>query len=119
MTFVIYKCTIHLKLTCKGTHTNTKLGSSRGSLLREPSSAMIIVYFLLGVAWRSVVNTRLGSGKKRIPDSGQQGGCYFYKLHISCNMKHCSSQQKGNTSKKIKSKCDRNHLWQQLNNSFT
>lgn len=112
MTFVIYKFTIHLKLTCKGTNTNKTNILSRVST-PEPLSAMKTVCFLLGVVWRSVVNTHLGSGKKTIPDSGQQGG-YFYKLHISCNMKLCSSQQKGNTSRKIKSKCDRKSTKQLL-----
>lgn len=60
-----------------------------------------------------MVNACLGSAKKRIPDNGQQCGCFFYKLDISCNMKLCSPQQKGKyfkKKKKIKSKYEGNHL---------
>lgn len=100
MTFVFYKFTIHLKLTCKGLvqtqnqYPLARLHSLNPYLQWKPSC------FLLGVVWCSVINTHLGTGKKRISDDGQQGAYFFYKLHISCNMRLCSSQQRRNTPKK-------------------
>lgn len=98
MTFVIYKFTIHLKLTCKGTHRNTKPLYSRECLLSKPERKPLFSAdgsLTVKNLNKIMVNTCLGSGKKRIPDNGQQCGCFFYKLHISCNMKLCSPQLKG------------------------
>lgn len=68
---------------------------------------------------KMMVNTCLGSGKKRIPDNGQQCGCFFYKPDISCNMKLCSPQQKGKYFKKrLRANMREIIWWLQINNFF-